>query len=58
MSMGKASENYLTIEKYWDNWASGTLFPKQLTQISSFLSNFLTSVNWLYVGQRTVSVDI
>ena len=31
--------------------APGTSFTKQLTQILSFLRNFITSVVWLYVGQ-------
>ena len=35
----------------------GTLFTKQLTQIPSFLRNFLTSVVWLCEGQIFVSVD-
>ena len=35
----------------------GTLFTKQLTQIPSFLCNFLTSFVWLYAGQKIVSVD-
>ena len=35
----------------------GTLFTKQLTQIPSFLRNFLTSVVWLYARQMIVSVN-